>query len=492
MMRKRITLIAMLLAFLLSLCVPVHARDLASGTVTAVPGVIDAAAKEEEPSEEEPGDEEKAAIAGNLLADVIKLVGKQYAGGETSPELLYEAALRGISEVLDPYSQYYSEEELAQLEQSLSGSIYGIGVRLGSEEGALTEVKYVVPGSPAEKVGMLAGDILVEVNGVLVEGMDAAEIVEIIAGTDEKAKVSFRRGDAKHSVEMVKELIQVDTVEVSKIEDVLESAKESENSRLRHVRLSEFGEKTAAEFKEALAKMKSEGVSKIILDLRGNPGGYAHITVELCNMIVPKGPIMYTIDKNGNKKEVSSNLSSTPFEKIALLTDEGTASAAEVLASALQDSSAAVVIGGNTFGKGLIQSLFPLPAGGALKLTTEKYLRRSGGEINEIGVIPDIPIALPEIVTTSVNLDKTGSSEAVPIIRKMVSGLGYEAKAPSDPNSYDESLKDAIKLFQKDHSLDSTGVLDDETIFELDRAVYREYFKLDPPLQKAYELLTQE
>jgi carboxyl-terminal processing protease len=478
MLKKLETLIAMLLALTLCFSTAAYAGE------TQVPLDVDL---ELTPTPYE----EKLEIAGDLISEVMKLIGDHYVGEDITTEMLYEAALRGMSQVLDPYSEYYSDEDLEKLEQSLSGSVYGIGIRLAADEEASNIVKYVLPDSPAEKSGLIPGDAIITVNGTDVQELEADGIAALITEAKEKALVVFRRGDALHTVEIPKEIISVSTVEVHKVDDAVDSAKGKNVSNMRYIRLTEFGENTSSEFKKALEQMSADGVTRIILDLRGNPGGYAHVTVDLCRMIVPKGPIMYTIDKKGTKKEINSSLEKPPFEKIALLTDPGTASAAEVLASALQDAGAAVVIGETTYGKGLIQSIFTLPSGGAFKLTTEKYLRRSGGEINGIGVIPDVPMSPPDIVTESVKLDKAGASELIPVVRSMAQRLGYSPVEPSNKNVYDASLKQAIMQFQKDQSIEANSELNDATIFALDKEVYSKYYKVDPPLQKAYETIAQ-
>ncbi|MDR1538726.1 MAG: S41 family peptidase [Clostridiales bacterium] len=432
-------------------------------------------------------EEEKAVVAGELLAGIIDLVNSKYVGDEVNTEMLYEAAVRGMTLILDPYTQYFNEEELARLEQSLSSSMYGIGVRVEMNSASKPEIIYVMPGTPAEKSGLIAGDIIESINSKSVEGLKLDDVILLIGDSStQSVEISFSRGSSKRSLSIKKEAIKIDTVTDEAFEDLIEGA--ASNSQARYVRITEFAEDTAKEFKQMITRLQEEGVKRIALDLRGNPGGYADVAVEICNLIVPQGPIMYTIDKNGNRSVISSKLETVPFEKIIVLTDSGTASAAEVLASALQDSKAAVLVGGVTYGKGVIQSLYQMPLGGALKLTTERYLRRSGEELDKIGITPDILVDMPQIVT-QVKLDENNSSPDIPLVREILSYLSYDVPIIDNKNLYDEKLKAAVVKFQEASQLPASGTLDDITLYEMDIAVYRNYYKSDLALSKAYELL---
>jgi carboxyl-terminal processing protease len=143
----------------------------------------------------------------------------------------------------------------------------------------------------------------------------------------------------------------------------------------------------------AFTQMRREGVTGLILDLRGNTGGYLDVTLEICRMLVPRGIILQTVGAAGRTRTFSSHLNAPPFGTMVVLTDRYTASAAEVIASALQDSGAAIVVGERTYGKGVIQSFFVNPSGGALRLTTEEYFTRNGNAINNVGITPDVEVA---------------------------------------------------------------------------------------------------
>jgi len=435
-------------------------------------------------------DSDKTQMAGELLTGVMDLLLSRFVGEKITPEYLYESALRGMMDSLDPYSQYLSSDELDELTKSFSGKMYGIGITLDASDKNAITIRSVLADSPADKSGLEKGDILLEVNGQEVNGFSLDKILSLI---DETTIVTFKiqRGTETFERSIEKDELNVPTVATAQFEDLIDSAKDRDNSALRYVVISEFGSETDSEFGDTISKLLDQGVKRIVIDLRGDPGGYADSVIKICNRIVPKGPIMYTINKQGTMTLINSNLEQEPFEKIVVLTDGGTASAAEVLASALQDSKAAIIVGETTYGKGVIQSLYPMPTGGALKFTTEEYLRRSGEKINNIGVIPDVKIAMPSLITEPVDLDENNASDTIPMVRQALAFLDYSFDSVDNENIYDASLKEAVKHFQTDSGLDATGDLDTNTLVQLNVAMYKAYTKADKPLEQAYQILRE-
>jgi carboxyl-terminal processing protease len=312
----------------------------------------------------------------------------------------------------------------------------------------------------------------------------------IIAESD-VVELKIKRGTEVLEKTIEKNEIRIPTVAVSEFEDLIESAEDNDNSELKYVIISEFGNETDNEFGEALEELTEQGVKRIVLDLRRNPGGYADAVIKICNRIVPVGPIIYTIDKDGTKREIKSDLKEKPFEKVVVLTDFSTASASEVLASALQDSKAAIVVGETTFGKGVIQSLYPMPIGGALKFTTEEYLRRSGKKLDRIGVKPDVEIVMPDLIIDPVILDDNKCSEVLPQVRSILTYLGYKLNQVDDESKFDNNLKKAVKRFQKDTGIEVNGELNTNTLIQLNLSLYLVYNETDKPLEMAYQILRQ-
>ncbi|MDR3239211.1 MAG: S41 family peptidase [Clostridiales bacterium] len=338
-------------------------------------------------------DEEKAIAAGEMLSGIISLIMSKYTGSQTNPESLYESAIRGIMERLDPYSVYFSPEELSGFEKSLSGNLFGIGVSLEIDADGAPVIAWVVQDSPAEKAGLAKGDRFLEIDGQELLGLSLDKTIALITAAKDTVRLRVQTESGPRELSIPKVELKFATVFTEKFENLLDEARDRNNAGLRYIGVSSVGEDTAQEFQSAIERLRKEGVSRIVLDLRGNPGGYMDVILQLCQFIVPKGPILFTVDKDGNRVVINSNLEKSPFEKVVVLTNNSTASAAEVLASALQDAKAASIVGEKTFGKGVIQSLYRLPTGGAIKLTTEKYLRRSGSEIDQIGVTPDVIVS---------------------------------------------------------------------------------------------------
>ena len=433
---------------------------------------------------------EKTRMAGELLSSVMDLLMERFVGDEISPEYLYESALRGMMDSLDPYSQYLTTDELSDLQKNFSGKAFGIGITLDTSDKNTPIVSSVLHDSPADKSGLEKGDVLLEVNKKDIKGFSLAEILSVIDEAD-IVTLKIQRGTGTFEKSIKKQELEVRTVASAQFEDLIESAEKRDNNALRYIVIAEFGSETDKEFAETLTKMNDQGVKRVLIDLRGNPGGYADSVVKVCNRIVPKGPIMYTIDKQGKKTEIDSKLEKIPFEKIVVLTDHATASAAEVLASALQDSGAAVIVGDTTYGKGVIQSLYPLPVGGALKFTTEEYLRRSGKKIDKIGVTPDVFETTPDLIMEPVELDANNSSYSLPAVRAILKYLGYSFDAPANDKIYDNSLKEAVKHFQTDSGIEANGDLDTFTLLKLNLAMYSVYSETDKALETAYQILRE-
>ena len=233
-----------------------------------------------------------------------------------------------------------------------------------------------------------------------------------------------------------------------------------------------------------MQEMREQGVTQIILDLRSNPGGHVDQALEISEKIVPEGRIISTFDRRIGSTEYLSTLRTPPFERVFILTDQHTASAAEIIASALQDSGIGTVIGRHTYGKGLIQGTFELTfsLGGAVTMTVQEYFRRNGMRIDEIGITPNIQVEfVREIPEIAFRLHDT--SPEIPNIRNALTLLGYEAG--NSGNLFDMVMQGGLLQFQKDQQIWQTGMLDLVTIHALNRAVAEFYTNNDVVLDRA-------
>jgi len=333
-------------------------------------------------------------IAGHRLAEVIDLIMTRYVGDPVSINELVEAAIRGMTNILDQYSVFLSQEELLQFTTNMSGRLVGVGISMLVREDGRTEVARILPNSPAAAAGILPGDIITNIDGENVDGVPLDIIAGLITNPDnERVIMTFARGDRSVTFDILKAEIVSPTVIVDRLEDVPEA--QGLNVALhnfRYLQLSSISLTTGEDVRRALGQMQAEGVRGFILDLRGNTGGYLDVTVDIANQLVPAGVVLQTVNQTGRRRTYSSTLNEVPFDNIVILVNRFTASAAEVIASALQDSGVGVVVGETTFGKGTVQTLHRAPIGGALKLTTEEYFRRNGDPIDGVGVTPCIEV----------------------------------------------------------------------------------------------------
>jgi carboxyl-terminal processing protease len=336
-----------------------------------------------------------AVYAGRFLSEIISIITNEYAGGEVSEEDLLKAALRGMSMILDPYSDYMDEETYARFTGGLSGRLTGIGVvvRQNSDTGRHV-IKRVIPSTPAQEAGLKRGDVIMAVNGSSTENLSLDQVIAIILEAESEIILEALRGGETITFTMTKREIPSISVFVETLDEILGEAGMGYDS-IRYIAVTSISVNTAAVLKAAMEDLKREGVTGIILDLRGNTGGYLDVAIEICNFIVPRGPICHIVDARGNRETISSRLVHPPYGQMVVLVDRYTASGAELIAAALQDAESAIIVGELTFGKGVIQGLYTLSGiGGALRLTTEEYLRRNGEKINEVGITPDYIIEM--------------------------------------------------------------------------------------------------
>lgn len=331
----------------------------------------------------------RSDVAGHQLGEVIDLIMTRYVGEPLTVDELLEAAMRGMTDILDQYSIYLSASELARFTNSMDGRLRGIGVSMSVMRDGRIMVARVLPDSPALRAGIQLGDVLLYVDGLDIEGMPLDFVTALITNPAyERVVVTFERDGQNISFDILKEEIRSPTVIVERLENEPEAEGFRGLRHFRYMQISSVSQTTGADVRRALSQMQEEGVRGIILDLRGNTGGHLDVTVDIGNQMIPEGTILQTVNQSGRVRTYNSHLTEMPFDNIVVLVNRFTASAAEVLASALQDSGAAIIVGETTFGKGLVQTVYMTQNGGALKLTTEEFYRRNGEAINGIGVVP--------------------------------------------------------------------------------------------------------
>jgi len=316
-----------------------------------------------------------------------KLITSQYYETVNEKELV-EGISRGMTDSLnDPYSTYYTKKEIVEFNNQLNGEYAGIGMLLGyDKETELVKSIKVFKDSPANKAGLLPGDLIVEINGKTAKGMDLDSVATNLRGKAEsQVKLVIFRNNMYLGFDIIRASIKVPSVTAEFIEeDIL------------YVEISSFNDSTAQEFRNLLVDLNKEP-KKIILDLRNNGGGLVNQAIEIAKYLTPGGVVLYETNRDRDKL-IPYSVNDQLFLNLPLvvLVNENSASASEILAGAIQDYKTGTLIGDSTFGKAVVQTVFPLPTGGALKLTTQRYLTPKKRDINKVGLEPDIKIVMTE------------------------------------------------------------------------------------------------
>lgn len=311
------------------------------------------------------------------LEDIIKEDFYQ----KTDEENLVNGAMKGLfSGLEDPYSQYYTEEEYKRLMEQTSGAYVGIGVYISatSEDNIITIIA-PIEGSPAEKSGIKSGDKILKVNGTPVTADKSDEAIGMIKGKEgTEVELTIKRDTEELNVKVKREEIVSKSVESKVMDD-----------NIGYLKITSFNETTYEEFKKALDSLKAQNIKGLALDLRDNPGGLLNICKDIADELIGEGTIVYTKDNKGDTEYLKSDKEKLGLP-IAVLTNEGSASASEILTAAIVDNKEGISVGTTTFGKGLVQSVRGFKDGTGYKLTTAQYFTPNGDYINGKGIKPTI------------------------------------------------------------------------------------------------------
>ena len=334
-------------------------------------------------------------VAGKLNALNSVLSNKFYfdqADEEKSADSIYKAYLSSYD---DKYTVYYTADEYKKLMESTSGKFYGVGALCSINESGGVMVLDAFEDGPAYKAGVRDGDVVIKVDDTDITGMDLSSAVALIKG-DKGTQVNLTivRDDKTYVFSIIRDEIITKTVDY----------KMMENS-IGYIQISQFDEVTTEQFKEALTDLNNQGLKGLIVDIRSNPGGLLNVVVDIVDEIIPKGLIVYTDDVNGNRKEYNGSSDNEITVPMAVLVDGNSASAAEIFAGAVQDYGKGKIIGTQTFGKGIVQTIQPLTDGSAIKYTIAQYYTPKGQVIQGNGVTPDMVVELPKDATEDLQLD---------------------------------------------------------------------------------------
>ena len=468
-----------------------------------------------------PGDIEAPS---DYLENIKKFIHKEYQPG-VPDNLLNNGALNGIFNSLDIYTTLYSPSEAAGFFTELDGDYFGVGLII-SKVGDFITVNKVIPDSPAAKAGVLAGDKIVSVDGINIVGLDLAKASSLIRGAEgtEATLIIFR---PRYDVMTIKS--ERTQISMSPFEYEIKNG-------IVYIRMSSFTVNSGECFEKVLADVDEHKITKIILDLRDNPGGELSAAIAVAQKLVPKGLITSLDFKSPDKEDTRfySTQENTKYQ-LAVLVNGSSASASEILAGAIQDTKAGVLVGTQTFGKSKVQSLIPIltpeaftkykntlqaeivnafdlinayniePADeeiiGWAKITTGEYFTPNGRSIDSIGLAPDfvvqdyqpvneIDIRYIDKFTQTTKPGLRDESTDVESAEKILKLLGYNIDRPD--LILDENTFETIKIFQEQHSLYPYGVLDYITQQTLDNELDKSIFEIDSQYTKALELLKNE
>jgi len=322
----------------------------------------------------------------DLFSEVLDKINKEYVDDVNQSEAM-DAAINGVLQSLDPYSAYMSPESFQDMQTETSGEFGGLGIEVGMEYGV---VKVISPidNSPASKVGVKAGDYIVKIDNIQVQGKSLTEAVELMrgpVGTD--IEITVRRKGEKKALTFI---ITRDIIKVASVKS------EIIDEKTGYLRLTSFNENSSKQVKDKIKEFKkNKKIVNYILDLRNNPGGLLSQAIKISDFFLDNGEIVSTKGKrkNENRKWFAKKGDILNDNTMIVLINYGSASAAEIVAGALQDHKRAILVGESSYGKGSVQSIIPLKNNGAIRLTVSKYYLPSGKSISDVGVTPDIKIS---------------------------------------------------------------------------------------------------
>ena len=320
------------------------------------------------------------------LAYLENLIDEYYLGDKDEDKLeegLYTGLLYGLD---DPYSRYYTAEEYEAENSSSQGTYVGIGILMEKNtEGGVKIVK-CYEGGPGEEAGLKEGDIISAVDGEDITDKEVSEVADIVRNSDKDSVVlTIHREDVEDAMEITVPITDVELPSV--FHEMLDS-------NIGYIRITEFKGVTSDQYQEAFDDLQEQGMEKLIVDLRDNPGGLLTSVCDILRKILPKGLIVYTEDKDGNREEETCDGKNELQIPLAVLVNESSASASEIFAGAVQDYGIGTIVGATTYGKGVVQSIRQLADGSAVKLTIANYYTPRGNNINKIGIKPDIEVSL--------------------------------------------------------------------------------------------------
>jgi carboxyl-terminal processing protease len=369
----------------------------------------------------------------NWMESRHALLSKDYS----SPESAYTELRSTLSQLEDPYTRFLDPEQYQSLTNQTRGELSGIGMRLRHDQ-ALDRivVEQVMPDSPAMKAGVQNGDVILVIDGQSTQGMDVAKAAELIrgeVGTSVTLRFSRKGEEIEHT--LTRQQIEVPSVSYTR--------RQEGNREVGYIRLSQFTSHAAREMRDAIRTLNPD-VEGFVLDLRGNPGGLLNASIDIARMWIDEGTIVKTVDRDNRDQELKANSTAITSLPLVVLVDQNSASSSEILAGALQDNRRGIIVGHQTFGKALVQSLHALEDGSGIAVTIAHYYTPNGTDISKRGLTPDVAVSLnqDQLVSLNQNPEQFGTDgdpqyvEAIELLQTLISAK------PAQPQLSERPLSD--------------------------------------------------
>ncbi len=434
--------------------------------------------------EAETPEEPVAADELNLIREIITILEMTHLE-EIDRQELMEGAYHGILEKLsDPEAGYLDPEEYENLRVQTEATYGGIGIEVFYDDGYVTVVAPIA-GTPGEEAGLCSGDRILSVNGtdLVDEGLNkAVNLMRGEPGTEVTIEVDRPTVDEFLEFEITRAEVELESVESEMLDD-----------HAGYIKLTSFTETSSREFSEALEQLKAKGMEKLVLDLRGNPGGLLDAAIEIADLLIPEGPITHVTDGEEKVETFNSGTEGLGIPMVTIV-NESSVSAAEVLAGALQDSETARLVGRQTFGKASVQNISELSDGSALRHTVATYETPDGRKIHGKGLTPDLEVDPSQLVKLaaepiSINLAEGDKGEEVETLQGLLSELGFYDHEIT--GHFDENTVRALGSFQSDRDIEVTGEMSELVLRQFHDAIQESREEIDPKLDAALEELNK-
>jgi len=424
------------------------------------------------------------------ISTTYQLIENKYLN-QTDHDKLINGAINGMLESLeDPFTVYMDQKEAKQFDESISSSFQGIGAEVSMEDGKFVIVS-PIKGSPAEKAGIQANDVIVAVNGDKLDGLTLNQAVMKIRGPKgTQAKLDLVRQGVGDPIQVivVRDNIDVETVYAEMLPD-----------QIGKIEIRQFSANTATRFAEELKKLEGKGMKGLVIDVRNDPGGLLNVVVDIVNPFVQSGKPIVQVENRDGKREPTPSTGSGKNYPVTVLINKGSASASEILAGAFQEAVGSKIIGETSYGKGTVQVTFEkeMGDGSNIKMTVYKWLTPNGNWIHKKGIQPDIAVDQPAYFKAAPLSKKSvlkpdTTSDDVKNLQLMLTGLGFPTERTD--GYYNDKTATAVKAFQRTNALPMTGEVDTDTANKLEKAILTQIrdAKNDVQLKAAVQELQKE